>query len=61
MRLSELKELEEETISVLRTNIAAGDAESARVLLEHLRATSKAISEWQKSKDIGDTKKPKTQ
>jgi len=59
MTISELKALEEETIKVLRANIATGDANAARVLLEHLRATSKAISEWQKSRDIGN--KPKTE
>jgi hypothetical protein len=54
VKVSELQALETETIEVLRKNIATGDPEAARVLLEHLRATSKAISEWQKSRDIGN-------
>jgi len=59
VKLAELIAIEEETINTLRRNALAGCAESARVLLEHLRATSAAISKWQKDKS--QTEKSKNQ
>jgi hypothetical protein len=59
VKLTELIAIEKETIDTLRRNALAGCAESARVLLEHLRATSLAISKWQKDKSQNE--KTKTQ
>jgi hypothetical protein len=52
MKISELNQFEEETISHLRRRIADGDNEAAKILLEHLRNVSQAISERRKEKDL---------
>jgi hypothetical protein len=57
MKLQELIAIEDETITMLRARAAGGDIDAARVLLEHLRAASKAISEWQSVQKFKEKKK----
>jgi len=59
MKIAELRELEIEAITGLQQRSNAGDNDAARVLLEHLRAVSEAISKWQTAKD--NNRKPKTE
>lgn len=54
MKLTELRAIEAKLIGGLRQRAASGDNEAAKVLLEHLRAISKAISEWQEKKPKKD-------
>lgn len=51
MKLKELRELELETIEMLRNKIKAGDCIAAEVLLSHLRETAQAINKWRDNKD----------
>jgi len=59
MKISELIQLEAEQIDLLRQRSQAGDNEAAQVLLEHLRATSAAISQWKAQLDASEGKTPK--
>lgn len=54
MKLSDLIELETETISALRARAQNGDNHAARVLLEHLRKTSEALSQWKRNKELDE-------
>lgn len=56
MTLKELKGIEEETITNLRSYAINGDHQAAKVLLEHLRFTSMNIEKWRqaKKKEEGD-------
>lgn len=51
MKLKELREIELETVNVLRNKVKAGDCVAAEVLLKHLRETSIAIQKWKENKD----------
>lgn len=51
MKIAELIQIEAEQIELLRERSHGGDNEAAQVLLEHLRCTSKEISEWKRQKD----------
>lgn len=51
MKITELQKLENEQIANLRRMSMEGNTDAARVLLEHLRCVSKAITEWKKDKD----------
>lgn len=59
MKITELIQIESETIGYLRARAQGGDNEAAQVLLEHLRATSAAISQWKAQLDASEGKKRK--
>jgi len=59
MKISELLDLEAEQINLLRARSHNGDNHASQVLLEHLRATSAAISQWKAQKDQTEGKTPK--
>jgi hypothetical protein len=65
MTIRQIIELENEQIELLRDRSNQGDNEAAKVLLEHLRAVSKSISEWKDAKVAHEkqisSKKPKTE
>jgi hypothetical protein len=51
MKLATLIELEDSVVQNLHRQALQGDNEAARVLLEHLRATSTAIESWRAKKE----------
>lgn len=50
MKIVDLIKMEEAVLSDLSKRAASGDNEASRVILEHLRATSRNIEKWRDRK-----------